>query len=132
VPEAPIEVVHRAVAAWTSGDPDGFLSCFDPQCDVLFEPNVPEPGPFHGRAELRGWAERFRSAWKATRAEIVEEAANGEHVYMVITSVVRGAGSGIETAISNAFVFTVRDGLVIRWRGFAAAEEAREAAGLSQ
>jgi hypothetical protein len=35
------------------------LALFDPECEVIFSPEVPEPGPFHGHTELRGWAEGF-------------------------------------------------------------------------
>jgi hypothetical protein len=54
-----VEIVHRLVEAWNEGRVDTFLGFFDPDCEVAFRPEVPEPGPFRGHAELRQWAEGF-------------------------------------------------------------------------
>ena len=48
--------VDRLVEAWNRSDVDAILALFDPECEVVFAPEVPEPGPFHGHAELRQWA----------------------------------------------------------------------------
>jgi ketosteroid isomerase-like protein len=126
----PTEVVRRAIEAWTD-DLDDFLALFHPDCEVVFRPDVPEPGPFHGREELRGWAESFRSAWESQELEIEATAARRSEVYIELGIVSHGAGSGIGSSQTFPFVFTVEDGLITRWRGFTESDEARAAAGLS-
>ena len=54
-----VEIVANLVDAWNIGNVDGFLRLFDVDCEVFFRPEVPEPGPFRGHAQLREWAEGF-------------------------------------------------------------------------
>jgi len=44
----------------------------------------------------------------------------------------RGKGSGITMDDTDGHVFTIRDGKIVRWRGFNDRKEALEAAGLSE
>jgi ketosteroid isomerase-like protein len=127
----PIEVVRRAVETWGRGDVEGFIAMFAPDSEVTFRPDVPEPGPFHGPEQLREWAEGFRQAWESQSLEIVASEVSGDQVFVVIRLTSHGAGSGIDNVADFAFVFTVRNGLIARWRGFVEADEARAAAGLS-
>jgi ketosteroid isomerase-like protein len=129
--DQPIEVVRRAIEAWGRGDVEGFIAMFAPDCEVTFRPDVPEPGPFHGPDQLRGWAEGFRQAWESQSLEILTSDASGDDVFVVLRLTSHGAGSGIDNVADFAFVFTVRDGLIARWRGFVEQDEARAAAGLS-
>jgi hypothetical protein len=43
-----VEVVARLVDAWNQANVEAMLALFDPECEVIFPPEVPEPGPFHG------------------------------------------------------------------------------------
>ena len=52
-------MVARLVDAWNQANVEAMLALFDPECEVIFPPEVPEPGPFHGHTELREWAEGF-------------------------------------------------------------------------
>jgi ketosteroid isomerase-like protein len=125
-----LETVRRMVAAWSRGDLDEFIAFFDPRCEAVFRPDVPEPGPFRGRAELRQWADGFRSAWASHRAEIADAEAAGDHVFALLRMVGLSTGSHIRTEDTWPFVFRFRGGLIDRWQGFAGAGEARKAAGL--
>jgi hypothetical protein len=49
VADEPVEVVRGMLEAWNSGDVEDVVRFFDPDCEVTFRPQVPEPGPFHGR-----------------------------------------------------------------------------------
>jgi ketosteroid isomerase-like protein len=129
--ERPIQVVRQAIDAWAR-DLDGFLAFFAPDCEVMFRPDVPEPGPFHGRDQLRGWAMGFRQAWESQELEILELTASGDDVFVLLRLISHGVGSGIDTDEAFPFVFTVRDGLITRWRGFVEVDEARAAAGLAE
>src|SRR5204863_5030445 len=67
-----VEFVARLVDAWNQANVEAMLALFDPECEVIFPPEVPEPGPFHGHTELREWAEGFLAAWESHQAEVVE------------------------------------------------------------
>ena len=125
-----IEIVRRSVAAWNLGDFDGFVSYFDPACEIIFRPEVPEPGPFRGRGELRQWLDGFQSAWESHQIELVEAEDAADRVFTRLRMIGQAAGSGIATDDTEIFVFTIRDGQIVRFQGFAESDDAREAAGL--
>ena len=131
MPEQNIEIIGDMVEAWNMRDVDGFLLRFDPDCEVIFPPDVPEPGPFHGTAELRGWVEGFLAAWESHRAELVETIDAGDRILVTLRLLGRGSGSGIEIDESDAHVFELRDGRITRWENFNERSDAVEAAGLS-
>jgi ketosteroid isomerase-like protein len=129
--EPPTQVVRHAIDAWAR-NLDDFLAFFAPDCEVMFRPDVPEPGPFRGRDQLRGWAVGFRQVWESQELEILELTASGDDVFVLLRLVSHGVGSGIDTDEAFPFVFTIRDGLITRWRGFVEVDEARSAAGLAE
>jgi uncharacterized protein len=108
------------------------LALFDSACEVVFPPEVPEPGPFRGHAELRQWAEGFLAAWDFHESEVVEIVDAGDSVVAVLHQVGRGIGSGIEMDETDAHVFTIREGRIVRWQNFNELADALEAAGLSK
>jgi ketosteroid isomerase-like protein len=127
-----VEIVDRLVEDWNRGDLEAILALFDPDCEVVFPPEVPEPGPFKGHAELRRWAEGFLAAWESHHAEVVEMIEAENMVVAMLHQVGRGSGSGIEMDETDAHVFTLRDGKITRWRNFSERSEALEAAGLRE
>ena len=127
-----VNLVHRVVHAWNRGDVDGFLSPYDPDCEVVFPPDVPEPGPFHGHAELKQWVDGFLAAWESHRVEVVEIVDAGEDVVAVLHMVGGGSVSGVDLDEIDAHVFTIRDDRIVRWQNFNARVEALEALGLSE
>jgi ketosteroid isomerase-like protein len=124
------EVVARLVEAWNRADVEAFLDLFHPDCEVIFPPEVPEPGPFRGHAELRGWVEGFLAAWETHRADVVELIAKGGIVFAMLHLTGRGSGSGIELDETDAHVFTFGGGKIARWRNFSDRTEALKAVGI--
>jgi ketosteroid isomerase-like protein len=115
------------------GNVEILLRFFDPNCEVIFRPEVPEPGPFHGHAELRRWAEGFMSAWDTHHAHVVETHDLGEgRVVVSLHLAGRGRGSGVEMEETDAHLFAVRNGKVIRWQNFLDCSEALKAVGLAE
>jgi ketosteroid isomerase-like protein len=129
--EENVEIVRRVVEAWNRGDVDAFLSLYEPDCEVVFRPEVPEPGPFHGHAELKQWVEGFLDAWESHRVEVVEVMEAGDSIVAVVHMVGRGSGSGVDLDETDAHFFTIREGRIARWQNFNARAEALEAAGMS-
>ena len=124
--------VDRLVEAWNRSDVDAILALFDPECEVVFPPEVPEPGPFHGHAELRQWAEGFLAAWEFHHSEVVEIVDAGDSVVAMLHLVGRGIGSGVEMDETDAHVFTIGAGRVVRWQNFNERADALAAVGLQE
>ncbi len=124
--------MHRFLDAWNRRDPDGVVDCFDPECEVVFPLEVPEPGPFNGRDELRSWVEGFQAAWESYVAEMVEIVEVGDRVVAVLHQRGRGLGSGLEVDEHDGHLFDFRAGRIIRWENFNAPADAFEAAGVSR
>ena len=113
-------------------DIDALLELYDP--DIEFLPLTGtrvESGGYIGHQGVRDYFDEAAEVWELMqpRADHVETA--GDHVLVVGGCAVRGRGSGARSDNPMAWVLTLRDGKVTRHRGFATAEEAFEAAGLT-
>ena len=126
-----VETVTRLVEAWNRANVDAMLALFHADCEVVFPPEVPEPGPFRGHAELRGWVEGFLGAWEFHRAEVVELTAEDGVVLAMLHLTGRGSESGIEMDEMDAHLFAFRDGKVISWQNFGDRSQALKAVGRS-
>jgi ketosteroid isomerase-like protein len=124
------ELVYRLVEAWNRSDVEAIVALFDPECEVIFPPDVPEPGPFYGRGELRRWADGFLAAWEVHHSEVVEMVDAGNSVVAVLHQAGRGVGSGVELDEIDAHVFTIREGRIVRWQNFSERADALESVGL--
>jgi ketosteroid isomerase-like protein len=127
-----VEIVANLVDAWNRGNVDDFLRLFDVDCEVVFRPEVPEPGPFRGHAQLREWAEGFLAAWESHTAEIVELVEKGDSAVAMLRLIGRGTGSGIAMEETDAHLFVFRDGRIASWHNFGDRSQALEAAGLPE
>ena len=121
--------VRRLIDRWNAGDVDGFLRCFAPDAEVAFPPQVPEPGPFHGRDELRRWIDGFLEAWEEHRVEIERIEPAGDDVFAVFRYRARGRDTRIDIDYSEGHRFSFAGEAVSSWRVFSDAEEARRKAG---
>jgi ketosteroid isomerase-like protein len=126
------KTVAGLVAAWNERDVDGFLRFFDADCEVVFPPEVPEPGPFRGHVQLREWAEGFLAAWESHRVEVLELIETDDTAVAMLRLTGRGTGSGIAMEETDAHVFEFRGGRIASWRDFGDRSHALEAAGLSK
>jgi ketosteroid isomerase-like protein len=127
-----VEIVRQLVRAWNDGNVDTLLRFFDHDCEVIFRPEVPEPGPFHGHADLRRWAEGFMSAWDTHHAQVVETHDLGDRIVVSLHLAGRGGGSGVEMEETDAHLFAIRNGKIVRWQNFPDCSQALEAAGPSE
>jgi ketosteroid isomerase-like protein len=90
-------------------------------------------GVYCGRAAVRRFWQTFMAELEDMRIGVEELVDCGEHVFCVTRPVGRGRHSGAIAAGSRTYpVFTVRDGLIVRYQLFAKREQALEAAGMSE
>jgi ketosteroid isomerase-like protein len=125
----PIDVVRRCYAAFQRQDVDAFLALFHPEVEVDLSRTAPDLGIYHGLDGLvEGWR-KWRGAWERYDAEIEELVVSGDRVLGLVHINLRSRGQGIDTELVGADLFTVRDGLIVRFANYFDRDEARRDAG---
>jgi ketosteroid isomerase-like protein len=130
--QANVEVVETMFAAFLRGDYEAAIDAFDPSVVGDFT-HMPDGQMTQGRDQLWEEVTRWVSTWKRLDTGIERIIEAGPEVVVVVveqTGVARS--SGIETTIRYGQTFTVSDGQIVRMATYLDAEEALEAAGLSQ
>src|SRR4029453_6643255 len=87
---------------------------------------------YHGHDGVRAYWRRWLQAWADIEFEVHDVLDAGDDVVALIRNQRQwGRHSGTPTYMPpNGLVFTIRDGKVVRWRGFGDERSALEAAGL--
>lgn len=127
-----VEVVRTYVEAINDGDWKAAFADFihdDIEIDWSRSP-APYRGIYRGREEAARFAEAL-DVWEEARIEPAEFIGAGEDVIVPHVVHLRGR-EGIEVAVRATYVFTLRDGLCVRWRIYQEHGEALEAAGLPE
>lgn len=97
----------------------------------LYDPDLPGGGVFRGTDGLAAYLHQYIDAWEEYRVEIEELREVGDRVLALLRHVGRGKGSGVESELRDAHVWTVRDGLAVRWRTYLDCDEALRDVGLT-
>ena len=124
-----IETVEALLAAYHRGDVEAMLDITHPDGEWVNPDYAIEPGTRRGREEIRRAIERIFEFFEAVDVESMERTPDGR---ILVISRVRsrgmGGGPGIEALTGT--LFTIRDGLLVRYEWFLSPEEATEAAGM--
>jgi ketosteroid isomerase-like protein len=124
-----VEIVRSAVEAVDRGDWDAMLADAAPSFEIDLTRAV---GPIHGvypRDRIPALLDEFADSWESLRFEADELIDAGEHVVVPWTMRARGR-DGIEVPSRVTWVWTVRDGAIVRACMYQEREDALEAAGL--
>ncbi len=131
--EENVQIVRRGLEAFNRGDLDEALEMLDPRVEV----KTLLSGSARGHDEVRAVILERENEMGAVRYFPKDLIDAGD----TIVGVVRAAGKGRFSGISDtdfpagqqlAFVWTFRDGLVVRQEMFSTKDEALEAAGLRE
>ena len=87
-----------------------------------------EPGTRHGRKRLASVRDTYAD-FKITVERIIDA---GDETVVLAHYTASGPLSGVQVAGEHGYVWTVRDGLAVRFQWFRSHREALEAAGLSE
>jgi ketosteroid isomerase-like protein len=97
------------------------------------EGSVDDRGPMKGKDAVRAYVQDWLDTFDDLSVEPVELLDAGEgRVIAVLRLSGRAKLSGVETDLTYAAVYTIRDGKIARGREYAARAEAIEATGLSE
>jgi ketosteroid isomerase-like protein len=129
-----VEVVAATVAAFSRGDLDAASDYWTDDLDYRAAEGAPDdPGPIHGKAAMRAYVEDWLDTFDDFRGEVTEFIDAADDVIIAIMRIAgRAKLSGVETDLTFAAVYTIRDGKIARGREYWTREDALEAAGLSE
>ena len=128
-----VETTRDAFAAFNRGDLDGWLEYLTDDIDYrAAEGALDDRGPIHGKDALRAHVQDWLDTFDDFRQEPIEVIDAEDKVILVIRITGRAKLSGVDTELTYAAVYTIRDGRVAVGREYFTRAEALQAAGLSE
>jgi ketosteroid isomerase-like protein len=127
-----VEIVRDAAVAFSRGDLDAWFEYWADDIDYrAAEGALDDRGPMHGKDAVRAYAQDWLDMFDDFKSEALELIDAGEdQVIAVLRISGRAKLSGVETDLTYAALYTIRDGKVARGREYWTKEQALEAAGL--
>ena len=130
--EENVEIVRRLHGAINAADTEAALTLMDPEIVWVQNPNAPDPRTYRGHDGMREFREELGEAFEDVRLDAERFIDAGNQVVALGSMRARGVGSGVEVRETRGWVWTLRDGKVIRHRTYDNHETALEAVGLSE
>jgi ketosteroid isomerase-like protein len=132
--EENVKAVRDAAAAFNRGDLDTWSEFWTDDIDYrAIEGAIDDRGPMHGKAAVRAYVQDWLDNFDNFRSETVELLDAGEDTVIAVVKISGLAKlSGIETDLTYAALYTIRDGKIARGREYWTRDEAVEAAGLRE
>jgi len=130
--QADVKVVGQLLEAWNAGDIEAAASLVHDECVIDATDRVFNPDSYAGRDGFRRFADEVSDVWQRFGFQARELMDAGDQVVALGASRGEGRGSGIEIVQESAWVFTVRDALIVHGRLYHDRVEALEAVGLSE
>jgi ketosteroid isomerase-like protein len=132
--EENVEIVRKSIEVFNR---DGLDASLEYSADDIehraVEGAIDDRGPMRGKEAVRAYIQDWLDTFDDFKTEAVELIAVGDdQVVAVVRLSGRAKASGIETDLTFAVLYTVRDGKLARGREYETREEALEAAGLSE
>jgi ketosteroid isomerase-like protein len=129
-----VEIVRDAAVAFNRGDLDAWFEYWADDIDYrAAEGALDDRGPMHGKDAVRAYAQDWLDMFDDFKSEVLELIDAGEdQVIAVLRISGRAKLSGVETDLTYAALYTIRDGKVARGREYWTKEQALEAAGLPE
>jgi uncharacterized protein len=126
-----VKLVRRILDGWAQGDFRVGRDLLTPDFEWHQFPEAVEPGTRRG-AEVRGALRKLFEVYEDVRVDAREFIDAGDKVVVVGRSTATARGSVLRLDNPIAFVWTVRDGKLVRNEVFTNRRDALEAAGLRE
>jgi uncharacterized protein len=127
-----VEIVRSSIASYNSDGLEAAMAFLDPEVEWFMNLEWPEAPIFRGHDGIRELSSLLRDVLGEVRIEPEQFVDAGDDVVVFGRLRVIGTGSGVATESHRAWVYTLREGRIIRQLTFADDAEALEAAGLSK
>ena len=131
--EENVKTVRNAAEAFKRGDLDTWAEYIADDIDYRAVEGAPDDhGPIHGKDAVRAYVQDWQDTFDDFVSEPVELIDGGEDNVVAVTRISgRAKLSGVETDLTYAALYTIRDRKIMRGREYWTREEALEAAGLT-
>ena len=116
---ANLDLVRSIFQAWTHGDVEGVLrEHFEPTARLDLSENIFNPAVYVGYEEIARQRREVNDVWEVFEVE-VERLFEGDDAVVAFTHEHgRGEASGVEVDQDTAFLFRLRDSMVIEVRAY--------------
>jgi ketosteroid isomerase-like protein len=131
--EENVEIVRALFKAWDKRDPEAALAHIDPDVEVDMtgaKASRLDIGSDRGHDGLARVISAFTAAWDGLRWEADVFIDAGDTVIVWLRAFAKGRESGVPVDTRFASAYTLRDGLVVSWRGYDTLAAAAESAGV--
>lgn len=126
-----MDVVRRIHQAVERGESPRALGVFDDGVEYVNPPDAVEPGVLRGVDAFERAFATIDETFGGVRIAVEQLIDAGDRVLVLARLSGRGRTSGVGIDIPQGYVWTIRDGRVVRFQWFNDLELARAAAGLS-
>lgn len=130
VPQENVEVVQAAIDAYFRGDEPAMFELAAPDIIVTQFPDQLDVRDYHGHEGLRYVMSDWIDTWDNWSIEMLGVREIDGLVFVTAIQRGRGKGSGVPIQSEVTLVFTVRQGVIVRWQMFRSEREALDAVGL--
>jgi len=132
--EENVKTVRDAAEAFNRGDLDTWFGYMADDIDYRAVEGAPDDhGPIRDKDALRAYLQDWQDTFDDFTSEPVELIDAGEYSVVAVTRISgRAKLSGVETDLTYAALYTLRDGKIVRGREYWTRDEALEAAGLRE
>jgi ketosteroid isomerase-like protein len=126
-----VQVARAAIEAWNDGDMDRLRNLYDPAAVYRTPPDWVEAGPYLGRDAIMRQFSELREVWRDNSSfERVDLLDAGDRVVVQVDF--HGDTRGLPLTTEMAWVYTMRNGLIVSLEIFHSREEAVQALELSE
>jgi ketosteroid isomerase-like protein len=131
--QANVQVVADTIAAFNRGDLDAAAEYWADDLDYRAAQGAPDdPGPIHRKEAMRTYVEDWLDTFDDFSGQVIELIDAGDETIAVIRITGRAKLSSVETDLTFAAIYTIRDGKIARGREYWTREQALEAAGMRE
>ncbi|MET0730526.1 MAG: nuclear transport factor 2 family protein [Solirubrobacterales bacterium] len=124
MPSDNVETLRRGYEALNTGDLSGVRSLLHPEIEWQEGDGAPEAGIHQGREGFESFLSKWLESFDDFRIEPQEIIEQGDRLIVVVQQSGTGRASGIEVEAQIAHVWTVADGMAVRWQSYSSREEA--------
>ena len=129
---ANVDVVQAAFAAFLRDDWPALLELIARDIVVTQFPDQLDVRDYHGHEGVQSVMADWIGTWEDYSIELLSAREIGGLVLATAFQRGRGKSSGAPMEAEVAFVFTIRDGAIVRWQMFSSEREALEAIGRAE
>ena len=130
--EENVEIAGKMLRLIEQHDEEGFVECFDPDCEFLLPRNLLEGGSYRGHEGVRRAIADVYATWEEVSFEIEDIRPIGSCVVVLSRTTNVGRGGAPPVTYPTAYFYEIRGGQILYFRPYQSVPEALAAAGLSE